>query len=479
MSLETARDNARRRVRRLIWAYFWLLLIEGALRKWALPQLSNPLLLIRDPVMLAIYFYAIKARVFPKNGWTISLWIIGGLSALAIVLSPIFSYLPLWPMLAVVGYGFRTNFMHLPLIFVVASVFDREDVKKWGWWIMLMMIPMALIMAAQFKSSPDSFINRTAGLGEAEQLTAGGGKIRPPGTFSFISGPVFYMSASAAFLIYGALSKGIYKNWLLIAAGVALGAGVFVSGSKSAVASVLLVVAAVLVILILRPRAVNRFGWALVSVVIIALIVTRLPIFKEGATILSDRFTAAAEAAETTIVRGTVDRIISGFTEGLSHINKVPFWGVGLGVGTNVGGRVLVGRPAFLLAENEWSRVLAESGPVLGLAFLLWRTLLTLQLLRLSLIALWRDNLLPILLFSAGSVVFLNGQLGQPTTLGFAVLLNGLCLAATRLPTTEDSLAPLRSDRPAVRPLPRRSAYAERLHAREIGAEQDNGFADR
>src|SRR5205085_11979572 len=139
----------------------------------------------------------------------------------------------------------RTNFMHLPIIFVMASVFDHEDVKKFGWWILVLMVPMGLIMVAQFKASPDSFINRTVGLGEGEQLTAGGGKIRPPGTFSFISGPVFYMSVAAAFLIYGALNKGVYKNSLLLASGVALGAGVFVSGSKSAVASVLLVVGAV------------------------------------------------------------------------------------------------------------------------------------------------------------------------------------------------------------------------------------------
>lgn len=479
MSVETPQQKARQQVVQLIWAYFWLLLIEGALRKWVVPRFSNPLLLIRDPVMIGIYYYAIKAHVFPKNGWSVSLWIFGGLSALAIVLSPIFSFLPWSSMVAVVGYGFRTNFMHLPLIFVIGSVFDYEDVKRFGWWVIVLMIPMSLIMAAQFEASPESFINRTAGLGEAEQLTAGGGKIRPPGTFSFISGPVFYMSLSAAYLIYGALTKKVYKNWLLIVAGVALGIGVFVSGSKSAVASVLLVVGAVGVILLLRPRAVNRFGWVLVCVVVVALIVSRLPIFKEGATILSDRFTSAAEAAETTVVRGTLDRILNGFTEGLTHIGKVPFWGFGLGIGTNVGGRILVGRPAFLLNENEWSRVLGESGPVFGLAFLLWRTLLTFHLARLSFRSLRRDNLLPILLFSSGSVVLLNGQLGQPTTLGFAVLLNGLCLASTRLPAGANAIGPPVADRPVARPLPRNSAYAERLHGREVGAQQKNGFADR
>ena len=362
----------------------------------------------------------------------------------------------------------------------MASVFDQEDVKKFGWWIIVLMIPMSLLMAVQFEASPDSFINRTAGLGEAEQLTAGGGKIRPPGTFSFISGPVFYMSVAAAFLIYGALTRTVYKNWLLIASAAALVVGIIISGSKSSVGAVLLVVFAVIVILLVRPRAVNRFGWTLVIVVIGALVVSRLPIFKEGFQILSDRFASAAEAADTTIIRGTIDRVISDFTESFQNIDKFPLFGYGLGIGTNVGGRVLLGRPAFLLAEGEWSRVIGESGPILGYAFLAWRTLLVLQLGRLSFAALKSVNLLPILLFGSSFIVLLNGQLGQPTILGFAVILNGLCLAATR-PRLPDSpaIVPSMTDQTVAKPLPRRSAFASRLHGPEIGAEHNNGSVDR
>ncbi|MEP6686323.1 MAG: hypothetical protein ABJB22_06050, partial [Verrucomicrobiota bacterium] len=36
-------------IRRLIWLYILLLVFEGAFRKWIVPQLSSPLLLIRDP----------------------------------------------------------------------------------------------------------------------------------------------------------------------------------------------------------------------------------------------------------------------------------------------------------------------------------------------------------------------------------------------------------------------------------------------
>jgi hypothetical protein len=484
MSIENREEKAKQRVRQLIWLYLWLLLIEGVLRKWVIPRFSDPLLLVRDPVMLGIYYYAIRAHVFPRNFWVNSLWVLGFLSLVATILFARFSlisgYVPTIPLLEVTLYGIRTNFLHLPIIFIMASVFDEDDVKKFGGWILVLMIPMCLLMIAQFKASPDSFINRTAGLSEAEQLTAGGGKIRPPGSFSFISGPVFYMSASAAFLIYGALRRTVYNNWLLISSGVALAIGIFISGSKSSVIAVLLVVFALIAILIVRPRAVNKFGWTLIIGVVGAIIVSRLPIFKEGFQILSDRFTSAAEATETTVIRGTIERVINDFTEGFKNFGSFPLFGYGIGIGTNVGGRILIGRPAFLLAESEWSRVLGESGPILGLAFLIWRTLFVLYLGRLSFIALKRGNLLPILLFGSGFIVLLNGQLGQPTLLGFAVILNGLCLAATRQRVIDPAaIAVPVIDQLVAKPLPRRSPFASRLHGPEIGAEHNNGSADR
>ena len=229
MSIESPEEKAKRRIRQLIWLYLWLLLTEGVLRKWVMPRFSDGLLIVRDPVVLGIYYYAIRAHVFPRNFWVSALWVIAFLSLIATILFARFSlvsgYVPTIPLLEVTVYGIRSNFLQLPIIFVIASVFDEEDVKKFGWWIIALMIPMCLLMIAQFKASPDSFINRTAGLSEAEQLTAGGGKIRPPGPFSFISGPVFYMSAAAAFLIYGALRRTVYNNWLLISSGAALAIG--------------------------------------------------------------------------------------------------------------------------------------------------------------------------------------------------------------------------------------------------------------
>ena len=416
-------------VKRLIWVYFWLLIFEGVLRKWIVPAFSDPLLVIRDPVALAIYYFALRAKVFPKNGFIYSLMVIAPLS-LGVGLLVLQPYLALKPLFFVTAYGFRSNFLHLPLIFVIGTVFDKKDVDRMGWWMLIVLIPMSVLMAAQFSASPDAFINRTAGVGEGLQITAGGGKIRPPATFSFVSGVIFYVSASAAFLIYGALSRGTYRNWLLFGAGLALVVAIGVSGSRSVFVSVLVVVASLLIILITRPSALNQFGRNILIVAVIGLIVTRLPVFKEGMGILSDRFTTVAEEAESSIAGNLITRTFVGFTEGFKVINRVPLAGYGLGVGTNAGAKLLTGRSLFLLAEGEWSRILLESGPFLGVAFILWRLALTVQLGFKSFRSLREGEILPIIIFSACFLSLLNGQFGQPTNLGFAVLLSGLCLAS-------------------------------------------------
>src|SRR2546423_13297983 len=146
------------RLKWAIWVYFFLLIFEGVFRKWLLPQYSDLLLVIRDPVVLVIYMLAIKARLFPRNAWILSLSVIAILSWLVslLVLEP---YLSVKPLILVTGFGFRCNFLHLPLIFVIGRALNAEDVKKLGWWVLIGLLPMCLLLAIQFNSDPESFIN--------------------------------------------------------------------------------------------------------------------------------------------------------------------------------------------------------------------------------------------------------------------------------------------------------------------------------
>jgi hypothetical protein len=479
MKEHDSEDKNIRNIRRLIWLYFWLLLLEGALRKWALPQLSNPLLIIRDPVVLLAYFFAIRGRVFPANGWVYALGIIGALSFLQ-------SFIPLWfyvhpkQIVLVAGYGFRSNFLHLPFIFLIARVLRFEDVKRFGWWTLFLTLPMAALMVAQFQAAPDAFINRTAGEGEA--MLAALGKVRTAATFSFVIGVVAYFALASAFLIWAALTRGVYKNWLLFAASGALVIGIAVSGSRSVVGACAVVIGSLIGVFVLRPSAVNRFGQALIVALVLGLIVSRMPIFKEGFNVLSTRFTDVAEATEKSIGAGMVERVFSDFTEGLFVLTETPFFGYGLGVGTNAGAKFLTGRTSFLLSEGEWQRVFLESGPVLGLAYVLWRCGLVFRVGLLCARSVRLGNVLPLLLFSSCFLPLISGQFGQPTVLGFTVFVTGLALAAQKseiegglIPSPE---TPAEAVRPR-RPIPQRSPYASRLHGSSTRHDHTNGSVDR
>jgi len=231
----------------------------------------------------------------------------------------------------------------------------------------------------------------------------------------------------------------------------------------------------------LRPAALNRFAQVLIVTLICGVILMKTPIFKEGLNVLSTRFNEVAESSEKSMSAGLIERAFSDFGEGLFLLTKAPFLGYGLGVGTNAGGKFLTGNSMFLLTEGEWSRVFLESGPVLGLAYVLWRVGLVLYVGLLCMQSVRLGNVLPLLLFSSSSLTLLSGQFGQPTILGFSVFVTGLALAAR----SQDWASVEESDPPATpaavplhRPM-RRSAYASRLHGPAGRPEHTNGSVDR
>jgi hypothetical protein len=334
-------------------------------------------------------------------------------------------------------------------------------------------------MIAQFRAAPDAFVNRTAG-GEGEMMMSAMGKVRTAGPFSFVTGVVSYFALGTGYLVWGVLKQGAYKNWLLAAAGIALLIGIAVSGSRSVVGACAVVAASLLLVVILRPDVVNRFGQVLVVTLILGFVVTRTPIFKEGVSVLSTRFSEVAEATEQSVTRGMVARLFSNFEESFFVLGKAPWFGYGLGIGTNAGAKFLTGHSMFILSEGEWSRVFLESGPLLGLAYLLWRCGLVGRIGWLCVKSVRRGNLLPLLLFSSSFLPMINGQFGQPTILGFAVFATGLALAARNeedSPITEVTVS--RRAKPSQKIIRGRSAYADRLHGPPASHGQSNGSANR
>lgn len=407
----------------LIWVYLVLLVAEGALRKWIFPGLSDPLLIIRDPVVLLIYWQAYRSGKFPNNPWMIAL---AGLSigcALASVFAEYFNP-------AVMIFGLRANFLHLPLIFVIGEVLSANDVKRVGTALLLLALPMSLLMVLQFRAGPTDWLNTGAGGGG--QISSALGKIRPAGTFSFISGPTLFFAAVTAFVLHAQTARlSLFPLLLSIMGAGSIIMASAVSGSRSLLSSVAIVGGAWIAGLVLYPRLATRAVWVTLLGAALFLVVSGTEVFLEGHKVTAARIEIASMGEGG--LRGFVMRFVNEFTEPLQTLFNVPLMGHGLGLGTNGGAALSGARDAgFLLAEREWGRVLMEVGPLLGLAFLGLRSLLTLQIAVLAVYSARRGRLLPLLLYGAGAVPLINGQWGQPTTQGFASLLGGLCLAAMK-----------------------------------------------
>ena len=108
-----------------------------------------------------MYFLALRDDFFPRNGFLDALLKL----ALACLLLGVVQYLLLDLPIAVLVYGYRTAFLHLPLVFLIPELFTLEDLKRVGRWLLVLAIPMALLMAIQFESTADAWINRAPGLG--------------------------------------------------------------------------------------------------------------------------------------------------------------------------------------------------------------------------------------------------------------------------------------------------------------------------
>lgn len=425
----------RQRIRQLLWLYFWLLIFEGALRKWILPGLSNPLLLVRDPIaLLALWWGWPLLRQRRWWGWIQPLLVI---APIAFLLAITVGHGDLPTAL----YGTRILLIQLPLMFVYASVFDRSDVMRFAWTLLWLSIPMTVLIATQ-SSLPDShFLNVGPGGQGTAAFQGALGRSRPPGTFSFISGVAsFYSLAAAALFIvlYNTRLRPPGRLFCMVA-GIALVVAVPVSISRSLLAGYLIVLVCLIVALVLsRTRLTSLFAGLLAVGVAVGL-ATMVPAFQDTSQAFLARWEGAGAAGgadreevgdwgiATSQIQG---RVLPGFTAPFARLDATPLLGYGIGMGTNVGAQRLTGGLTFMIGEGGWENSLGELGTPLGLAFILWRIALSLSMLRLSLNAAVRGNRIPLILVGASLLAVMSGQLSQPTGLGFIVLSGGLTLAA-------------------------------------------------
>ena len=414
-------------LRRMIWLYFWLLMLEGSLRKW-IPPLSAPLLIVRDPLVLQIYFEAIRCRRVPLDRHMLVYFVLL-VSFILLATIQIVAGIGGGPLVA--AYGLRTDFLHLPLIFIIPQVFGYRDVLKLGKWVLLLTIPMTVLMVFQFLAPPDAWIN-AATMTDLQQIDSAMGKIRPAGTFSFATGAAHFFVLATTFLVFGLMEEHSgYSRWLLYAALVSVAAVQPVSGSRTLVLGCGIVLLAALSFGVLNPTRAHRILALLALIAIVTSALSFTSFFQEGVMVFTTRW-ENANAATGGIQEGLVGRFFGYFLEPLRFVPQAGLLGNGIGMGTGAGAVMMTGALQFLLAEGEWARVVLESGTLLGFSFLAYRVWLGASIAQRALAAARQQQLLPWLFAWYATRSLLSEGISQPTNLGFMVLASGLCLASIR-----------------------------------------------
>jgi len=411
-------------IRKLIWVYFLLLLFEGALRKWFLPSLSQGLLIVRDPIVIWIYYLAYAQGIFPLENkylqrlfkWT--------------MVSIVLSFLVNQAHPYAIAYGARTNLLHIPLIFIMGRILKWKDVINFGKAFLWLAFPMTWVVAEQFQADHTNILNVAAG-GTGHQLMTSGDKVRASGTFSFVSGIVFYYCFTVAFIIYGFIQKNTFHKGLLYLGTGATFFAMVTAGSRAVIAESLQVIACFGFLAYLRPQefrkiAATVFGFSAIAILLYSQINPWVDIFKQGIGFMDLRFEEAANV-EGTPLEAYYKRYWDIISAPYAYAQFIDFWGNGLGTATRAGS-MLSG--TFVHAEISWSRPIIENGFLVGILFVLWRIWITKDLMKICINCIKSNYHLPIFLFGAAGPVLLFSPLGQPTNLGFAAFGSGLCLAS-------------------------------------------------
>lgn len=431
------KSGKTRTVRNLLLLFFALTISEGIIRKWIAPQLSNYIYFIKDPVALLILYNAISAKIFKR--W-LSFHYFAIISTLLILSAASFSlYNP--DLFFVYFYGVRNYVLYPALIFIIPAALTRDDVSFYLRIIILLIFPASLLSTSQYLSPPSSFINK--GVSDEDFIfMVAEGIVRPYGFFTFTYGHVIFVAACLCAWLCVAFDKSMKaavigdRKWLYSSIPLLL-VMLFTTGSRSIYAYIAAMMLYSLIAAISSKSKSSLSGLSILFIV--SAISFSIFINTPAYDVMTERNRSAIQSEGSPIDRAF--RSIFEFTE---HYETAPFWGHGIGTGTNAAAALARGGreqgQGFLLAEDEWSRIVLELGIPLGLLFILLRISLVFSMLIRGIKFSLREKS-PSGLILAGfiSPIIFNGSMTmQGSALALGVFFCGLSFSSN-LASAEDN----------------------------------------
>ncbi len=192
-----------------------LVIIEGALRKWALPQASQLIYFLKDFILIGAYLAYFTAK--QKNRLPIKDKTIKGATYLIAFWCAFEVFNPSLGSPIIGIFGVRNYLLYIPLMWLIPSLFQsEEELYKFLRNYLLWLIPVGLLAIAQYFSPPESPLNVYAADLE-QQVAVSGDAVRVTGTFSYLAGYAVYLGICFTLLLPLMLKQqSLIWRWLTI-----------------------------------------------------------------------------------------------------------------------------------------------------------------------------------------------------------------------------------------------------------------------
>lgn len=437
--------NSLDKFKKAFWLYLVLIFVEGAMRKWFMPSLSNVWMMCREPIVIWTVLSLIGTQNL-RSRVAKAFMIIGCIMMLTTLT---LGHQNVW----VAFYGFRIWFFHIPYIFIMSNKLNREDLIRICKFLILVFIPMTVLYVMQWGAPPSSILNASMGGGVEEQgVQAAYGAVRPSGTFGHCVGSSYYNPLIVSLFcvtLFSSYYKHIFskKHFLIFAVAVVL--CLITSVSRGAVIQSILTILFIASITILLGNT-KTFTKTIVGVIglfLLFLVLSNVSI--EGKSIvapITDRFEMAAEQEG-----GTSSVMSSRVLEPYKFWNDKgilldpPFFGYGLGAGSNFGTQTLhivnsfysdsqawgLGEHSSQIVTNEMGFLFGGIVFVLRIGFCMFLFFSCIKKLKQN------KDILPITLWTLSITYFGTGNLNLTMTLGWIVIVMILLLTSINTSTKQ------------------------------------------
>jgi hypothetical protein len=355
---------AFRRWRRAVEVAMVLLVLEGALRKWLFPGSQELIYFAKDVILLGCYGGFLRDR--GQGGVPqVRTGALGGVLAAAAGYGLVQVWNPALPNLLVGLFGFKSYFLYVPLVWVLPAAYrEPRDLARFLYRYALLAIPVGVLALLQFASPASSALNTYARVPQefGNIVTFGSSShVRVTATFSFITGYVSFLFASAVLLL-SLLSLAGWRlkgNWPLHASLAMTFLGMLLSGSRWPV----LVLAVLLPLYWLLAVAPDRRASSMTARILMAGVLVGAALSYSAA----EAVTAYAGRALGSTDTGS--RLLSPFLQPLSYLGVAGPFGYGIGATHQAAPALVPDQPPYLwvdglLLEEESARVLVELGLV-------------------------------------------------------------------------------------------------------------------